>query len=35
MNGQRMHMQLKLVDHRKFLLVKRGFNFIQEYPFNR
>lgn len=34
-DGHRTHMQLKLVDRSKFLLVSRGFHWIQEYPFNR
>jgi len=32
--GHRVHMQLRLVDAR-FLLVSRGFHWVQEYPFNR
>jgi len=28
-------MDLKLVDHTKFQLVSRGFNWIREDPFNR
>jgi hypothetical protein len=28
-------MQLQLVDLTKFLLINRGFHWIQEYPFNR
>jgi hypothetical protein len=39
MDGQidnhKMHMQLHLMDRDKFLLVNRGFHWIQEYPFNR
>jgi hypothetical protein len=35
MDNHRMHMQLHLVDRSKFLLVNRGFHWIQEYPFNR
>ena len=31
----RIHMQLALLDRNKFLLVNRGFHWIQEYPFNR
>jgi hypothetical protein len=34
MDGHRIHMQLQLVDLNKFLLVSRGFRWIQEYPFN-
>jgi len=32
---QQLHMHLRLVDHKKFLLVSRGFHWIQEHPFNR
>lgn len=35
MGNHKMHMQLRLVDRNKFLLVNRGFNWVQEYPFNR
>jgi hypothetical protein len=35
MDGHTMHMQLQLVDRNKFLLVSRGFHWIQEYPYNR
>jgi len=35
MDGHRIHAQLQLVDLNKFLLVSRGFHWIQEYPFNR
>jgi hypothetical protein len=35
MDGHQIHMQLQLVDLNKFLLVSRGFHWIQEYPFNR
>lgn len=35
MDGHRLHMQLQRLDRQKFLLVSRGFNWIQEYPFNR
>jgi uncharacterized membrane protein YphA (DoxX/SURF4 family) len=35
MDGHQFHMQLKLYDRSKFLLVSRGFHWIQEYPFNR
>lgn len=30
-----IHVRLKKIDESKFLLVSRGFNWIQEYPFNR
>jgi uncharacterized membrane protein YphA (DoxX/SURF4 family) len=35
MGGQKIRMQLRLFDRNKFLLVSRGFHWIQEYPFNR
>ena len=35
MDNHKMHMQLHLVDRNKFLLVNRGFHWVQEYPFNR
>ncbi len=35
MDSHKIHMQLSLVDRNKFLLVNRGFQWIQEYPFNR
>ncbi len=35
MDGHRIRMQLRLVDHTTMLLLSRGFNWIQEYPFNR
>jgi uncharacterized membrane protein YphA (DoxX/SURF4 family) len=35
MDSHKIHMQLELVDLNKFLLVSRGFHWIQEYPFNR
>jgi hypothetical protein len=35
MGDHKMRMQLHLVDRSKFLLVNRGFHWIQEYPFNR
>ena len=34
MDGHKVHMPLNLVDRRKFLLVSRGFHWVQEYPFN-
>jgi hypothetical protein len=30
-----VHMQLRLFDHKTLLLLSRGFNWVQEYPFNR
>jgi len=35
MDGHAVHMQLKLVDRNKFVVVSRGFHWIQEYPYNR
>ena len=35
MSGHKMHMEAKLVDRNKFLLVSRGFHWIQEVPYNR
>lgn len=35
MDGQRLHIQLQLLDREKLLLVSRGFHWIQERPFNR
>lgn len=35
MDSHKIHMQLQLVDHNKFLLLSQGFHWIQESPFNR
>jgi hypothetical protein len=35
MDGHKEKMVLQRVDRGKFLLVSRGFHWIQEYPFNR
>jgi uncharacterized membrane protein YphA (DoxX/SURF4 family) len=35
MDGHSIHLQLKLFDRSQFLLVNRGFHWIQEHPFNR
>jgi hypothetical protein len=35
LNGHKVYMELKLYDRSKFLLVSRGFHWVQEYPFNR
>jgi uncharacterized membrane protein YphA (DoxX/SURF4 family) len=35
MDSHKVHMQLQLVDRKTFLLVNRGFHWVQEYPFNR
>ena len=34
-DGHPTHIQFRLQDRTKFLLVNRGFHWIQEYPFNR
>ncbi len=34
-DGHKERMELQLVDRSKFLLLSRGFHWIQEYPFNR
>ena len=34
-NGQKASLRLHRLDHTKFLLVARGFHWIQDYPFNR
>ncbi len=35
LDGHETHLQLRLVDINKFVLVNRGFHWIQEHPFNR
>jgi hypothetical protein len=35
LDGHSIRMKTELVDHTKFLLVSRGFHWVQEYPFNR
>ncbi len=35
MDRHKVHMQLKLLDRKTFLLVSRGFHWIQELPFSR
>jgi hypothetical protein len=35
MDGHKIHMRLQLFDYTRYLVVNRGFNWIQEYPFNR
>lgn len=35
MDNHKLHMRLGLFDESKFLLVRHGFHWIQEYPFNR
>ena len=34
-DGRKLEMRLELFPREKFLLVSRGFNWVQEYPFNR
>jgi hypothetical protein len=34
-DGRRIHMETHLFDRQKFLLVNRGFHWIQELPFNK
>ncbi len=35
MDDHQVHMELQLTDHNNFLLVRRGFHWIQEFPLNR
>jgi hypothetical protein len=35
MDGRKIQMRLELFPRERFLLVSRGFNWVQEYPFNR
>lgn len=35
MDGHAVHLRLRLIDRKTFLLVSRGFHWIQEAPFNR
>ena len=35
LDGRKLHMETTYFDRSRFLLVKRGFNWIQELPFNR
>ena len=35
MDGHKVRFDMRLIDRQKFLLVSRGFNWIQERPFNR
>lgn len=34
-DGHKLHLQTQLFDHTKMLLLTRGFNWVQEFPFNR
>jgi len=35
MDNHQVHMELQLIERNKFLLVRRGFHWVQEFPFNR
>jgi hypothetical protein len=35
LDGRKVQMQLEMMDRNQFLLVNRGFHWVQEYPFNR
>jgi uncharacterized membrane protein YphA (DoxX/SURF4 family) len=35
LDGHKLHLELQRLDHRKFLLLSRGFHWFQDYPFNR
>jgi len=35
LEGHRVHMQLQVMDPSQFVLLNRGFHWVQEYPFNR
>ena len=35
MDGKKIQMRLELFPRENFLLVTRGFNWVQEFPFNR
>ena len=35
MDGHRVHMEMQLLDRGQFLLVNRGFHWVQDYPLNR
>lgn len=35
MDDHKVHVELELLDRSKFLLVNRGFHWVQDYPFNR
>jgi len=34
-DGHALHMETRLFDHTKMLMLTRGFNWVQEFPFNR
>lgn len=35
MDGHKLHMELRLYDRNKFLIVSRGFHWVQQSPFNK
>ena len=35
MDGHKIHLETRLFDRSRFLLMSRGFNWVQEGPFNR
>ena len=35
MDGKKIRLELELFPRERFLLVTRGFHWMQEYPFNR
>jgi hypothetical protein len=35
LGGDKVHLQTRLLDRSKLMLVSRGFHWVQEYPFNR
>ena len=35
MDGKQVRLQLRLFDEKNFMLLSRGFHWVQEYPFNR
>jgi hypothetical protein len=35
MDGHKIHMEMQLLERGQFVLVNRGFHWVQEYPFNR
>lgn len=35
MDGHKIQAKLELFDHKKLLLISRGFHWVQEYPFNK
>jgi hypothetical protein len=35
LNGHKIHLELRLYDRNKFLVVSRGFHWVQQSPYNR